>query len=502
MIFGFVETSKADLGDIIDSIELGIEKIPYGLAWDGAYLWNSDQVFGMIYKINPSNGEYQSYPSPCSHPTGLTWFNENLWVADMDTNNIYMIPQGSGEPVVKFKSPGGKPGGLAYDGKYLWIGDLEQNKIRAVTLDGKEHDWQYISGIHPAGLAWDGRFLWCSDYKGKKILKIDIYESDLEERIVKIIDGGDNPRGLAWDGKDLWMANIYEEWKSKSQKNHLGIMNLQIKESDVSTRGGNYPRIVKIDTRGNVIHSVNGPGPIPTGIAWDGNNLWVGDFENITIYKISPVDGSRLETYDFQLIPAGLAWDNDRDFLWVADQNVKKIKRIDPNSGEPNIKFKCPGSKNETPYGLAYNGEYLYYADSTNKIYKIDPFKSNEDNTVVVKTYSINGIYPKGLTCDGKYLWVSDSINEKIYKINLEKSEPIIKEYGSPSRMPYGLTNDGEYLWNIDDMTDTVYKMDVGIGKSDDNRNNMNFFQKIVLNFPIFRILYNVFNLLLKTFIN
>ena len=84
---GLFETVKADPGDVILSFN-SPGQYPFGLAWDGQHLWNTNYDLtekGMIYKLDPSDGSITtSFNSPISGnvPTGLTWDGTYLWCAE------------------------------------------------------------------------------------------------------------------------------------------------------------------------------------------------------------------------------------------------------------------------------------------------------------------------------------------------------------------------------------------------------------------------------------
>jgi len=68
------------------------------------------------------------------------------------------------------------------------------------------------------------------------------------------------------------------------------------------------------------------PGPDPRGLAWDGENLWVADFNGREISKID-VNGNLLGTYPSpKTAPMGLAWDGHS--LWCADLDRYKLYQV------------------------------------------------------------------------------------------------------------------------------------------------------------------------------
>ena len=104
------------------------------------------------------------------------------------------------------------------------------------------------------------------------------------------------------------------------------------------------------------------------------------------------------------------------------------------------------------PRGLAFDGTYLWNADSnTDIIYKL-----NTSGTVIFSFLSPS-TGPAGLTWDGTYLLNADENKDRIYKLNT--SGTVIFSFLSPSIGPTGLTWDGTYLWNADEDADRIYKL-------------------------------------------
>jgi DNA-binding beta-propeller fold protein YncE len=204
----------------------------------------------------------------------------------------------------------------------------------------------------------------------------------------------------------------------------------------------------KADQR-EVVGYIPCPGNASTGLAWDGQNIWVADSGNYEIYKINPVDGTILKYFSSPgWVPWGLTWDGQ--YLWHSDCDKNMIYKIDPSTGTIIDEFSGQGH----PHGLAWDGGYLWNVDwDSRKIYKLNP-----TNGAVLKQISAPG--RRGLTWDGRHLWCSSSENDKIYKIN-PSNGGIISSFASPDYCPYGLTWDGEYLWNADPKVDKIFKIKI-----------------------------------------
>jgi len=185
---------------------------PHGLAWDGNYLWNSDDSDMRIYKINPDTGAIvSSIPTPGQSARGLTWAQGYLWSCDSHATDerIYKINPSNGSVVKSFPAPGSAGKGLAWDGIYLWNADMGDHKIYKINPDtGAVVGFIPSPGNKPYGLTWDGAYLWNSDNQDKKIYRIDSNDGSIIESF-PAPDG--DPRGLTWDGQYLWNADKSED---------------------------------------------------------------------------------------------------------------------------------------------------------------------------------------------------------------------------------------------------------------------------------------------------
>jgi len=188
----------------------------------------------------------------------------------------------------------------------------------------------------------------------------------------------------------------------------------------------------------DIVKSVSGIWTNPSGLTWDGQYLWLGDWWADKIYKLSPLDGSIITSFS---VPGsscnGLAWDGQ--YLWVSDSSEQKIYKIS-TTGLPLTSFSAPGGSSGWARGSVWDGQYLWHVDHhMKKIYKLNPSDGS-----VIKSFSAPGDGPAGLAWDGQYLWHSDCNSNMIYKI-----EPIIGSVitSFPASEPRGLAWDGQYLW-------------------------------------------------------
>jgi hypothetical protein len=137
----FVEHIGWKPGLLIDEFEAAGGTTPYGLAFDGTYLWATDYHESVIYKLDQSGAVIAQIPTPNNDTmcTGIDYdcVNSVLWVHDKTTKRIYKLDPSDGAILGDFATPASSyPTGLAFDGEHLWAADREAYKIYKLTTSG------------------------------------------------------------------------------------------------------------------------------------------------------------------------------------------------------------------------------------------------------------------------------------------------------------------------------------------------------------------------------
>lgn len=268
----------------------------------------------------------------------------------------------------------------------------------------------------------------------------------------------------------------------------------------------------------------------PAGIATDGINLFVSDMANNKIRRIALPSGvvSTLAgpaagcagacpagdtdasgtTARFQS-PIGIT--SDGVYLYVSDFGNNKIRRISIASGSV-ATFAGPSQGTTTsgdadggssaarfssPYGLTTDGTDLFVSDfSSHKIRRINlangttstlagpaagcsPACPSGDTDGTGAAARFNN--PTGLTTDGVYLYVADSANRKIRRVHIATGQVTtlsgpaagtttagdVQGAGNAARFnnPRGVTSDGRYLY-VGDMSNNKLRR-VGLSDGD-----------------------------------
>lgn len=207
---------------------------------------------------------------------------------------------------------------------------------------------------------------------------------------------------------------------------------------------------------GEVINSFVTPAGCPTGIEFDGKNIWLADRKTDTLYCINADNGKVIrEIVSPGYWPMGLAWDGST--LWCSDLHDGKIYQVNPKDGTILRAVDSPGS---SPRDLAWDGNYLWCVDDgSDEVIQFSP----EDGTTI-KAFKSPAGDPQGLTFDGKYLWISDRIKDEIYMVD-PASGSVVLITDAPGPYTKGLCYDGKSLWAVDYQTDKLYKLKIRDGE-------------------------------------
>jgi hypothetical protein len=160
------------------------------------------------------------------------------------------------------------------------------------------------------------------------------------------------------------------------------------------------------------------------GLEFANGNLWVADNGNHIIQQVDTANGNVITSFSSASecstsYPTGLAWDGQN--LW---QN-------DPNSGtttayDTTYKTTATGQLIQSYFGigtyitgLAWDGKFLWLSDNGSVVlYKIDV----STFTIIDIVSAPGGKYPNGLAYDGQHLWVSNNASDSIYQLDISNT--------------------------------------------------------------------------------
>lgn len=216
---------------------------------------------------------------------------------------------------------------------------------------------------------------------------------------------------------------------------------------------------------GEVIREMEVPGRVPTGLTFDGDQLWIADRDAQLIYRIDRRNGKVLKTIESPgYWPMGLAWDGSS--LWNADvkggialtENYQgKIYQLNPENGHVLHAVSAPCN---APRGLCWDGTYLWCVDDMSD--QLIQFSAQDGTTI--KTFAAPSGNSQGLSFDGSYLWVSDRVNDELYMVDPNTGWVLLITQ-APGAHTRGLAFDGIHLWANDYHYKKVYQLKIRDGE-------------------------------------
>ena len=115
---------------------------PHGLAWDGNDFWHTDTKGNFatapndsIFKFSTDSTVLVGRQAIGSFPTGLAFDGTYLWSSDNPSGEISKIDTATFAVIETILAPGGSwPNGLTFDGQYLWVGNNDSDSLYKVDI--------------------------------------------------------------------------------------------------------------------------------------------------------------------------------------------------------------------------------------------------------------------------------------------------------------------------------------------------------------------------------
>ena len=195
----------------------------------------------------------------------------------------------------------------------------------------------------------------------------------------------------------------------------------------------------------NELSRIDSIAPLPQGLAWRDDSLWMGSMDTKIVYQIDP---SSWRTIKWQVQAPGTPFgitavgDELRVLCGETEEDNRFIRRLIPGHGfDSKFKQPCP---DDTGSQLGYDGQQLHVSQWYNQ--KV--LALNEDGGVE-KTYnSPHGIAGQCIVDDSIYLITTDA--EETTEYFLTRIDPATGQADDIATVPFqarALAFDGEAFW-------------------------------------------------------
>jgi len=194
---------------------------------------------------------------------------------------------------------------------------------------------------------------------------------------------------------------------------------------------------------GNSISLTGGP----TGICFDGLNMWVAKYTDNYLAKIRAPDATIISSVSYTTGAYPIDVVSDGRYVW----SVNYV-------GDSVTKRELDGSLigtyavGDQPHRACFDGTYIWVGCAgDDKLYRIHA------NTNVVESSAVIGDYPQGIAFDGNYLWVAMKYDDVVKKIR-PSDYAVIGTYPVGTE-PEAVLFDGANIWVTNRGDNTVTKL-------------------------------------------
>lgn len=274
---------------------------PTGITTDGTNLYVAEYGNSIIRKVAISSGDVGTVlGAGLNGPNGITTDGTNLYIPDTGNNTIRKVVIATGDVSTFVATPEvfSYPNSITTDDINLYVTDYNNHVIRKVTASGVVTVFAGTVGAsgsadgigvaasfnHPNSITTDGINLYVTDQTSNTIRKVEIATQKVSTIAGLAGASGSTdgigslarfnlPVGITTDGTNLYVAD---------RDNHA-IRKVEIATQQVSTIAGLAGNSGSTDGDGTQARFNH-----PMGITNDGINLYVTDFDNNVIRKLSP----------------------------------------------------------------------------------------------------------------------------------------------------------------------------------------------------------------------
>jgi streptogramin lyase len=149
-----------------------------GCDFDGTYYWVAGYSPAYLYQLTSTGSVLRSWSVPSgASPYGITFDGTYVWYSSARSGNMIYQYTSVGSLIKSMSGPGSFNGGLDWANGYIWVGDWPSTNagvFRITTTGSTVESYRPVpSGGRSAGVAWDGGYLWYSNYTNYYVYKID-----------------------------------------------------------------------------------------------------------------------------------------------------------------------------------------------------------------------------------------------------------------------------------------------------------------------------------------
>jgi DNA-binding beta-propeller fold protein YncE len=212
---------------------------------------------------------------------------------------------------------------------------------------------------------------------------------------------------------------------------------------------------------GNPISPTFGP-PQTLVYDWTNDLIWIGYGGSFTLSSIRASDGSQ-SPYGASLNFGPYAMAFDGQYVWLANSTSSGDNLVKALGSDPTTQ-QGPFSIGNQPFSLAFDGQYMWVANRAG---------NTVDKLQLGNAASVGAPFPLSLPdgpntiyFDGTYMWVGALYSNTVTKLSLAGAVLATYEIGTSQdgSYPSSMAFDGTYLWVVTGNANTLAVLDVSTG--------------------------------------
>jgi YVTN family beta-propeller protein len=242
------------------------------------------------------------------------------------------------------------------------------------------------------------------------------YQANTAPTVFQVPATSSNTYGIAFDGTDIWVSS------------------------------GNYGRLNRLSTNGQLLATVDLGGGSSTGLAYDGSNIWVANGGLGKLQKVSTVPPYTVTTISVSGMGHPWSIEFDGSHVWVTDRGSNAVFAVGVASPYPSAQFPVGND----PVGIAFDGDCMWVTNAGDKtVWSVpDPygFHCQVNGGVAGPVWQSTG-QVWDIAYDGINIWVSVRNRHQVVELDDAIQPGAVLQTVPLSVQPFCLAFDGAYIW-------------------------------------------------------
>jgi hypothetical protein len=286
--------------------------------------------------------------------------------------------------------------------------DINPSRVALLRWYPVNNVAEFPTGLYPKALVFDGANIWTLSGGDGSLTKLRANDGGV---LATYAVGGLG--GMAFDGANIWVGG----------------------------NGGSGGTLIKVRARDGVVLGtfITGLDSTPSGVAFDGTNMWAVTPSSSFVVKVRASDGVVLGAYPVGSFPGHVAFDGSN--VWVGGTPITKLRASDGTN---------LGSVSVWAQALAFDGANVW-CHGPSQLAKV-----RASDGAILGTYSGGGGTYGGIVFDGENIWVPSQTNNWITVRRASDGMLIGQFPAGPS--PMAVTFDGANVWVANFMANSVSK--------------------------------------------